>query len=235
MVAESRLLGLAVDLSVEDGLRAPSLVEHAVYRVVQEALTNVHKHARTARTAVVLDSAADGIRLVVRNGAATAAAPPASGGGHGLLGIGERGPGGDPRPPRRPRGLTEPSVRTLEGLDAEAGGRGHLDLVRQRHQPSPRADDRMGRPSIRDSRLAGGQCRAQGRRAGAATRPGRTPEKLSAVEVGMCHESDTRTAGGAGTSPVGRRRIRRTMCRAPVASPVDCAESAVVEMHGSGE
>jgi signal transduction histidine kinase len=90
LVAESRALGLAVDLSIEEGLRASSLVEHAVYRVVQEALTNVHKHARTARTAVVLDSDADGVRLAVRNGAAPAAAAGTSAGGHGLLGIGER-------------------------------------------------------------------------------------------------------------------------------------------------
>lgn len=90
LVAESRALGLAVELSIEDGLRAPALVEHAVYRVVQEALTNVHKHARTARTAVVVASDGDGVRLCVRNSAGTAAVVPASGGGHGLLGISER-------------------------------------------------------------------------------------------------------------------------------------------------
>jgi signal transduction histidine kinase len=90
LVAESRALGLTVNLSIEDGLWAPSLVEHAVYRVVQEALTNVHKHARTARSSVVLETDDGGIRLVVRNGAASAAAARASGGGHGLLGIGER-------------------------------------------------------------------------------------------------------------------------------------------------
>jgi signal transduction histidine kinase len=90
LVAESRALGLTVDLSVEDGLWAPSLVEHAVYRVVQEALTNVHKHTRTARTAVVVASDGAGVRLAVRNGPGTAAVMPASGSAHGLLGIGER-------------------------------------------------------------------------------------------------------------------------------------------------
>lgn len=90
LVAESRALGLAVDLSVEDGLQAPSLVEHVVYRVVQEALTNVHKHARTARTSVLLGTDEEGIHLVVRNGAAPAPRARASGDGHGLLGIGER-------------------------------------------------------------------------------------------------------------------------------------------------
>jgi signal transduction histidine kinase len=89
LVADSRTLGMAVDLSVDLGLRAPSMVEHAVYRVVQEALTNVHKHARDARTAVVVASESGGIRLVVRNSAG-AAPVPAPTGGHGLLGIGER-------------------------------------------------------------------------------------------------------------------------------------------------
>jgi signal transduction histidine kinase len=90
LVTASQALGLAVDLSIEDGLRAPSLVEHAVYRVVQEALTNVHKHARTARTEVVVTSDGEGVRLAVRNGAGAATIPAESGGGHGLLGIGER-------------------------------------------------------------------------------------------------------------------------------------------------
>ena len=54
LVADSGRLGSTVHLSIEDGLRASSLVEHAVYRVVQEALTNVHKHAPTARATVVV-------------------------------------------------------------------------------------------------------------------------------------------------------------------------------------
>jgi signal transduction histidine kinase len=87
LVAQSRALGMTVDLSIEDGLRAPSLVEHAVYRVTQEALTNVHKHARTV---VVVAYDGDGVRLAVRNGAGAAPAVETSGGGHGLVGIGER-------------------------------------------------------------------------------------------------------------------------------------------------
>lgn len=90
LVAESRGLGLAVELTVEDGLRAPSLVEHAVYRVVQEALTNVHKHARSARTSVLVASDDEGVVLAVRNGPGAAAVMPEPGRGHGLLGIGER-------------------------------------------------------------------------------------------------------------------------------------------------
>jgi signal transduction histidine kinase len=90
LVDASRALGLAVELSIEDGLRGPSLVEHAVYRVVQEALTNVHRHAPAARTAVEVASGGGGVRLAVRNGAGAGEAVEAPGGGHGLLGIGER-------------------------------------------------------------------------------------------------------------------------------------------------
>ncbi|MEU5722218.1 histidine kinase [Micromonospora sp. NPDC047738] len=90
LVDASRALGLTVELSVEDGLRAPALVEQAVYRVVQEALTNVHRHARTARTTVVVASDDDGVSLAVRNGASAVAATAAPRGGHGLLGISER-------------------------------------------------------------------------------------------------------------------------------------------------
>jgi signal transduction histidine kinase len=90
LVASSAALGLTVELSVEDGLRAPALVEHAVYRVVQEALTNVHKHAGDARTTVTVGSDTDGLLLVVRDDGSALTQDAAPGGGHGLLGISER-------------------------------------------------------------------------------------------------------------------------------------------------
>ncbi|GAB3968040.1 histidine kinase [Plantactinospora veratri] len=90
LAAESRALGHAVELSVEAGLTAPALVQHAVYRVVQEALTNVHKHAYDARTTVAVGSDGDGLWLVVRDDGGTSAPAVAPGGGHGLLGIAER-------------------------------------------------------------------------------------------------------------------------------------------------
>ncbi|MEO3815043.1 histidine kinase [Plantactinospora sp. B24E8] len=90
LVASSRALGLTVELAVEDGLRTPALVEHAVYRVVQEALTNVHKHAHDARTVVSVRAVPDGVRVVVRDSGGSLAPTVATGGGHGLLGISER-------------------------------------------------------------------------------------------------------------------------------------------------
>lgn len=91
LVSSSRALGLAVELSIEDGLGVPLLVEHAVYRVVQEALTNVHKHAHDARTTVTVRSTEDGLRVTVRDSGGALAPPVAAGGnGHGLLGLSER-------------------------------------------------------------------------------------------------------------------------------------------------
>ncbi|MGW0434629.1 sensor histidine kinase [Micromonospora sp. NPDC003197] len=95
LVSSSRALGLTIDLvverSAEDGLRPSLLVEHAVYRVVQEALTNVHKHAPGARATVTVRPAEDGLRVTVRDSGGTLApAVPAASGGHGLLGLSER-------------------------------------------------------------------------------------------------------------------------------------------------
>ena len=55
LIEESRRLGAPVTLEVEHqtGERLPLLVEHTTYRIVQESLTNVHKHAPGARTRVV--------------------------------------------------------------------------------------------------------------------------------------------------------------------------------------
>ncbi|MBE1487042.1 sensor histidine kinase [Plantactinospora soyae] len=63
----------------------------AVYRIVQEALTNTLKHAGpAARVEVRLHHRADGVDLEVVDDGARAAAVPAPGGGHGLAGMIER-------------------------------------------------------------------------------------------------------------------------------------------------
>ena len=72
--------------------RWPEPIERAVYRTVQEALTNVSKHAPGAPVTVLITPNGDGLQVAVRNGP-PAEPPPAStlpGGRHGLLGLHER-------------------------------------------------------------------------------------------------------------------------------------------------
>ncbi|WP_344024867.1 sensor histidine kinase [Streptomyces luteireticuli] len=92
LVGQSREAGMAVELLVEGERRsyAPR-VERTAYRVVQEALTNVHKHAPGADARVRLAHREREVALQVENG------PPAGGtdaglpsGGNGLVGMRER-------------------------------------------------------------------------------------------------------------------------------------------------
>jgi signal transduction histidine kinase len=113
-----RLLGVLRE-GAEDGERAPApciadldelvrqvgragtSVELSAYRIVQEALTNVVKHAGTGRCRVLLDYARDALAIEVTDDGVGAAAgtgtaaeapsgPVAAPRGHGLLGMGER-------------------------------------------------------------------------------------------------------------------------------------------------
>jgi signal transduction histidine kinase len=62
----------------------------AVYRIVQESLTNAAKHAPGAAVAVALRWHDDGIDLAVTNGPAPGAGYRGPGTGHGLIGLRER-------------------------------------------------------------------------------------------------------------------------------------------------
>ena len=69
----------------------PNAVQRAAYRTVQEALTNITKHAPGARVTVQVTPWQRGLRVAVRNGPAPS--QPISGlpdGGHGLIGLRER-------------------------------------------------------------------------------------------------------------------------------------------------
>ncbi|MEU0198850.1 MULTISPECIES: histidine kinase [unclassified Streptomyces] len=93
LVGQSAAAGMVVDLSVEGEARsyAPE-VEQTAYRVVQEALTNVHKHAAGAKTYVRLAHRVSEIAMQVENEppeeAASSARLPS--GGNGLVGMKER-------------------------------------------------------------------------------------------------------------------------------------------------
>ncbi|MFI6418402.1 sensor histidine kinase [Streptomyces sp. NPDC050842] len=80
--------GVAVTYTTEGGVRAlPAATGASAYRIVQEALTNVVKHAR-ARTAEVRLTHEEGVlRVTVTD---DGRGPQAGSGGHGLVGIRER-------------------------------------------------------------------------------------------------------------------------------------------------
>ncbi|WP_254069045.1 histidine kinase, partial [Streptomyces sp. TM32] len=105
----------ALDVTYEGGVvagaKGAKTVERAAFRTVQEALTNVRKHAPGARVRIRVDPldaaraegagrsggagesrTGDGLRVEIRNGPpdATATVPALPGGGHGLVGLRER-------------------------------------------------------------------------------------------------------------------------------------------------
>jgi signal transduction histidine kinase len=94
LVRRSRAAGMEVAVTVSGERRAlPATAERTAYRLVQEALTNAHKHAAGAAAEVRLCYAPERLEVTVRNtrppgGGGTVAALP--GGGHGLVGLRER-------------------------------------------------------------------------------------------------------------------------------------------------
>ncbi|MFJ6721052.1 MULTISPECIES: sensor histidine kinase [unclassified Streptomyces] len=93
LVGQSRAAGMAVELTVRGEWPgcAPE-VEQTAYRVVQEALTNCHKHAPGARVAVRLAHREGEVAMQVENGPCDGEAGGAGlpSGGNGLLGMRER-------------------------------------------------------------------------------------------------------------------------------------------------
>ncbi|MBO0829938.1 MAG: sensor histidine kinase [Streptosporangiales bacterium] len=92
LVARVRSAGLPVALTLPDRLPAVGAGRGlAAYRVVQEALTNVLKHAGPAASAeVVVSSGSAGMRLCVTDDGQGAAADQTDGAGQGLRGMYER-------------------------------------------------------------------------------------------------------------------------------------------------
>ncbi|MGY0068708.1 sensor histidine kinase [Streptomyces sp. QTS137] len=91
LVENTRAAGLAVTTEVTGARRPlPPGVELSAYRIVQEALSNVLRHAPGATAHVALAHEPHGLRVEVTNTRPTRAAPPSSGAGHGLLGMRER-------------------------------------------------------------------------------------------------------------------------------------------------
>lgn len=141
LVASSRSAGLPVELRVTGEPRPlPEASERAAYRIIQEALTNVHKHAAGAETEVTVAYRDGTVRVGVRNyapsgerfgeGTASDGTPLLPSGGHGLIGLRERVrlAGGGIETGQRPGGgflvvaeLPAPAL-TEAGSGTETGG-----------------------------------------------------------------------------------------------------------------
>ena len=83
--------GIAVDVQTGlDSGRLPEEIETALYRIVQEALTNVAKHAGASRVSIVVTRRDNAVTAVIEDDGRGFGAGGQSGGGLGLVGMKER-------------------------------------------------------------------------------------------------------------------------------------------------
>jgi signal transduction histidine kinase len=91
LLARSRAAGVDVALAVEGAPRPlAQSVDLSAFRIVQEALTNVVKHAGRAPTSVTIAYGPEALELTIVDSGDGAPIGPAAPGGHGLIGMRER-------------------------------------------------------------------------------------------------------------------------------------------------
>ena len=81
--------GLVTEAQIDESVRLPAVIEQDFYRIAQEALNNVLKHARASRVRVLLEAADGRVRLEVTDDG-VGFEPAGASGGLGLAGIRER-------------------------------------------------------------------------------------------------------------------------------------------------
>jgi signal transduction histidine kinase len=81
--------GMRVDLESQIGERLPADVETALYRIVQEALTNIVKHAQASAVSIVLRRGRGAVTALIEDDG-RGFTPDGGSDGLGLLGMGER-------------------------------------------------------------------------------------------------------------------------------------------------
>ena len=88
LVEDSAATGLAITLTEHgDSDVVSPAVRRTMYRIVQEALTNVHKHAPGAHTDITIHCGPSSVRAVIRNTPPPATPDSLPGAGTGLLGL----------------------------------------------------------------------------------------------------------------------------------------------------
>lgn len=140
LAAQARQAGTPVAIRWEapltpaDYSRAPTIIAHTMYRVVQECLTNARKHAPGAPVQVTLTPAKRTVVLRVSN-------PVVGGAGSGVGEAGEvggAGSGGGGAGEVDVTGSGSPGTGPTVGLSQESGGVAGTTLRRKSHTPAPR-------------------------------------------------------------------------------------------------
>ena len=91
LLKAARDAGLEVSLKVTGDRRIlPGALDLSAYRIVQEAITNVLKHANASRVEVILDYQPDALALTISDNGSGATATIGASTGHGLIGMRER-------------------------------------------------------------------------------------------------------------------------------------------------
>lgn len=121
----------------------PTAVDLAAYRVIQEALTNAHKHGADAVTDLLVDYRTDALHIEISNPVRTGPVPDAQGTGHGLTGMRERahavggsfhaGAGADGR---FRLDVRLPLPETETPADAPSGSAAELDATTAQERPA---------------------------------------------------------------------------------------------------
>ena len=124
LAASVRAAGLPVNLVVEGDLAGvPAAMDVSVYRIVQEALTNVLRHAGRCRADVTIGCAADTVTIEVADNGLGEPGPLPPVDGHGLAGMRERAAvfGGELAAGPRPGGGFAVRARLPLGDDLREG------------------------------------------------------------------------------------------------------------------
>jgi signal transduction histidine kinase len=91
LVERVRLAGVEIELDLADDLdELPSGLQLTVYRIVQEAVTNMVKHASPCQAEIVVRRQQEQLAATISNDRRATDAPAAPGSGYGVLGMRER-------------------------------------------------------------------------------------------------------------------------------------------------
>jgi len=91
LIDRARAAGVQVTLQVAGSARpVPASLDLSAYRIVQEALTNVGKHAAGVPASILLDWGQEALAIEIRNPGTSLEPAVANGTGHGLIGMRER-------------------------------------------------------------------------------------------------------------------------------------------------